>query len=382
MGDIIIRGLRRGVWTWCFCSAASAAPAPFDTSAMLGTVTVLVGLALVEGHRKQALLNGLSALFGLGLYQLSLLLCRGWHPLSVVLVVFGGTQAYVLAVEVWAKMGFGSKMLWKQNKLIARMSASVWSRLVTDAPSQHPFVRYVLHTLGFTVKTAINVAIFVLWTFLDFRHDVVSPVRTKLRRYCLERRRRSSTSTLATTSQHRYQPLGQTSADASLDARPRIRLLKLLPRVPFGRLNCELLDVAVGEIPEYEAVSYTWGAGEFSGVIHIGGKPRPVSSTVEDLLYHRSSHFRSRFLWVDQICINQADNDEKARQIPLMRDIYRGAAKTIIWLDNVEDPWKARTMLAAVWNEFMYGTTESVLELLRDHAEQMPWLGWGLDEPF
>jgi hypothetical protein len=34
-------------------------------------------------------------------------------------------------------------------------------------------------------------------------------------------------------------------------------------------------------------------------------------------------------IWVDQICINQSDSDEKGQQIPLMKDIYTGAEETI-----------------------------------------------------
>jgi hypothetical protein len=37
-------------------------------------------------------------------------------------------------------------------------------------------------------------------------------------------------------------------------------------------------------------------------------------------------------LWIDQICINQHDAEEKSRQIPLMRSIYSLSAQTIGWL--------------------------------------------------
>jgi hypothetical protein len=134
--------------------------------------------------------------------------------------------------------------------------------------------------------------------------------------------------------------------------------------------------VAVHEPNEYEAVSYTWGAGEFTGLIFIDGKPLSVSSTVEDLLYHLSSYFSSRLLWIDQICINQADNEEKTSQIPLMRDIYRDATNTIVWLGEIEEPWKARMMLAGIWHEHAYGTTESTFELMRSHADETPLMGW------
>jgi hypothetical protein len=37
-------------------------------------------------------------------------------------------------------------------------------------------------------------------------------------------------------------------------------------------------------------------------------------------------------LWVDAICINQKDPDERAQQVSLMSEIYRYADEVLIWL--------------------------------------------------
>jgi hypothetical protein len=37
-------------------------------------------------------------------------------------------------------------------------------------------------------------------------------------------------------------------------------------------------------------------------------------------------------LWIDQLCIDQENNDEKGPQIQLMGDIYRTACEVVIWL--------------------------------------------------
>ena len=39
-----------------------------------------------------------------------------------------------------------------------------------------------------------------------------------------------------------------------------------------------------------------------------------------------------RFIWIDQICINQQDDLEKAVQVKMMRDIYVSAHKVLVWL--------------------------------------------------
>jgi hypothetical protein len=40
----------------------------------------------------------------------------------------------------------------------------------------------------------------------------------------------------------------------------------------------------------------------------------------------------SRYLWIDQLCIDQDNNVEKGPQIQLMGDIYRNAERVVIWL--------------------------------------------------
>jgi hypothetical protein len=46
---------------------------------------------------------------------------------------------------------------------------------------------------------------------------------------------------------------------------------------------------------------------------------------------------RSRLLWVDAVCINQSDDDEKSSQVRMMGDIYRGAARVLRWLGRADN---------------------------------------------
>jgi hypothetical protein len=41
-------------------------------------------------------------------------------------------------------------------------------------------------------------------------------------------------------------------------------------------------------------------------------------------------------MWIDMVCINQNDIDEKESQIPLMRDIYSQARSVIIWINEYD----------------------------------------------
>ncbi|KAI8940602.1 hypothetical protein NX059_001875 [Plenodomus lindquistii] len=42
-------------------------------------------------------------------------------------------------------------------------------------------------------------------------------------------------------------------------------------------------------------------------------------------------------LWADALCINQGDDDEKSKQIPLMRQIFRGSRRVLAWLGPFDD---------------------------------------------
>jgi len=42
-------------------------------------------------------------------------------------------------------------------------------------------------------------------------------------------------------------------------------------------------------------------------------------------------------VWIDAICIDQTNNEEKCSQIPLMNYIYPAAKEVIVWLGHVEE---------------------------------------------
>jgi len=44
-------------------------------------------------------------------------------------------------------------------------------------------------------------------------------------------------------------------------------------------------------------------------------------------------------LWIDAICINQGDPEEKNQQLNIMVDIYAEAEETLIWMGFNDTPW-------------------------------------------
>ncbi|GKZ37843.1 hypothetical protein AbraIFM66950_009632 [Aspergillus brasiliensis] len=117
------------------------------------------------------------------------------------------------------------------------------------------------------------------------------------------------------------------------------RLVRLLPPEKDehnAEIKCELFNYVLAERSPrrhlYEALSYVWGSESKPYTILLNGTAFPVTHNLYTaLLYLRDSQLE-RTLWIDAICINQDDNDEKATQIPLMRAIYAQAGRVVVWL--------------------------------------------------
>jgi Heterokaryon incompatibility protein (HET) len=116
-------------------------------------------------------------------------------------------------------------------------------------------------------------------------------------------------------------------------------------RTSGRELQCRITHVKLEELPRYDAISYTWGDPKHELGILVDGKWLNVTRNVYELLQDRASSYESRSLWIDCICINQTDDDEKSSQVPMMYDIYRQATRVIIWLGLSSDAVQAFSLL-------------------------------------
>ncbi|KAI5365827.1 Putative heterokaryon incompatibility [Septoria linicola] len=86
----------------------------------------------------------------------------------------------------------------------------------------------------------------------------------------------------------------------------------------------------------YTAVSYCWDAASFCQPITLNDKAFRVTESVASLLQHecrRPSITKVHpWLWIDSICLNQADNQEKSTQVQQMWRIFENAGAVAVWL--------------------------------------------------
>jgi hypothetical protein len=121
------------------------------------------------------------------------------------------------------------------------------------------------------------------------------------------------------------------------------RILKLLPGEGNSPIKCELMGVNIAEVPLFEAFSYVWGDGLDCTGISIDGNMFAVKLNLFFALAFLRLRLSARFLWVDAICINQNDIEERSSQVQMMRDIYGSAIRTYVWL-GLGDSWTYRAL--------------------------------------
>jgi len=149
-----------------------------------------------------------------------------------------------------------------------------------------------------------------------------------------------------------------------------IRLIRPMRGNDKHWMRCEFIHVSLDnlEMP-YIAISYTWGSpeavdriwcndGEYLNLTHsaglilrsllddqtlktseLGRTQRFSYSATSILRYPFNMQIRierqeTMWIWIDSLCINQRDNDEKANQVHMMRDIYSSALHVTAWLGD------------------------------------------------
>lgn len=125
----------------------------------------------------------------------------------------------------------------------------------------------------------------------------------------------------------------------SLDStQTQIRVLELHPGSPGNVVSCKTRVVSLHSNPRYTALSYTWGDPSVTKKIQFNGKADVlVTVNLAAALLRLREPAETVTLWVDALCINQGDNEEKSQQVGLMGDIYSSAEETCIWLGEESD---------------------------------------------
>jgi hypothetical protein len=231
--------------------------------------------------------------------------------------------------------------------------------------------------------------------------------------------------------QYRYRPLQSSE----------MRIVRFRPSTSANpdRIEAKLFHVPFDSVLDCFALSYVWhqhysrGKSDHQRNISLYGASFPVTGNsdqqrnisldgtdfpVTENLYRAISDLRNRYdpgrkpiidndlpelngkgdhgwadnalsWWIDAICINQADINERSRQVPRMRAIYNNAAQVVIYLTAVDHGTTASKAVGhmvevadflSLWTPAVNCTYNEMISAIIDTSPILvPTLGWVLD---
>lgn len=106
------------------------------------------------------------------------------------------------------------------------------------------------------------------------------------------------------------------------------------------RFAAQLVQVALGDNPTYVAISYVRGEQSIVGYFFDSDGVETqlgYSQAILDIVSTLVPRGGTLYLWIDAVCINPDDHDERASQVTIMGDIYRQAQQVVIFLGTADD---------------------------------------------
>ncbi|KAI7541839.1 HET-domain-containing protein [Hortaea werneckii] len=180
----------------------------------------------------------------------------------------------------------------------------------------------------------------------------------------------------------RHCPLPSTLVDGSSGfhriSPAGFRVLKIKPGSWDSEIECNLLsclitsDNSVQRFPPYHALSYHWGPAGGRHMVRILVDSNAYSIQIRRNLHTALRRLRSTqvdvHLWVDALCVDQENKDEKSSQIPLMRLIFSRANSVKVWLgEAAADSDRAMDFIKTC------ATSDSFNKLIKDNSTPADW---------
>jgi Heterokaryon incompatibility protein (HET) len=124
-----------------------------------------------------------------------------------------------------------------------------------------------------------------------------------------------------------------------------IRLLQIT-RTSSDVTQASVKIINLDDNVQYRCLSYTWDGGKFDDVgekwstpnkaVLLDGQAFLIRQNLHDALDHLRLLEIDGPIWIDAICINQADIAERNSQVSQMSRIYENAQQVVVWLGKEE----------------------------------------------
>jgi len=118
------------------------------------------------------------------------------------------------------------------------------------------------------------------------------------------------------------------------------RTLYIEPGAPGSRIRGSLHESRPGDGVKYLALSYVWGSPQIVAYVMVEDRYSLVTENLHAALQHLRSEQEPLYIWIDQICINQQDHEERSQQVMLMHEIFGKSVQVLIWLGKDTQPYE------------------------------------------
>lgn len=114
-----------------------------------------------------------------------------------------------------------------------------------------------------------------------------------------------------------------------------IRYVRILPGFKdesSNSIRCETRICRSSKRVSYNAISYAWGGTRRKYPITVDGQTRLIAGNLCLFLRQAKTTLPrfSRWLWIDALCIDQADAAERMHQVAIMAKIFGRADQVIV----------------------------------------------------
>jgi hypothetical protein len=111
-------------------------------------------------------------------------------------------------------------------------------------------------------------------------------------------------------------------------------MLTIVSRGSEDKITCSLEHVELLSSEPYTALSYCWGPEKERKTIEMDGTAVNVTPNLYAALKRLQVTPYTR-VWIDALCINQDDREERAHQVRLMKYVFEGAERVVAWLGDL-----------------------------------------------
>jgi hypothetical protein len=150
-------------------------------------------------------------------------------------------------------------------------------------------------------------------------------------------------------------------------------------------LSLKISHFRLLEAPEFVAISYTWGKDANPRCVTVNECHLEVQGNCWVALSQCKERRIQKYIWIDSICIDQSNVEEKSDQVPMMGSIYPQALRVMVSISQFQDECMSKPtndaflesveIMAAIISSQEFDLADILMDLEGEKADKVYRLG-------